>query len=404
MKKKIISFFLCFLLIFSFPLYSYASDYELSPSYIGTDVFGNGYQTSCDSSTCKFDGSSITWSDSAHLVQTADIYACQFDFSIIGSFSSDDVITINYSNTLGGFKFNTATCSFYENGDKTSSLSLTSSSGSFSYTVLNNVDDVRFIIYSEDLTKSPTSTTASTRFKVTFSVETAETGLLKTIIEYIKGIFSDLQDLPNKISDFFADLKNNLSSLFADVGEWFSQLGDNLKQWFESVGEWFSQLGDNLKQWFEDVGNWFSELFSNISAFFTGLWDDFTEWFKSLFIPRDGYFSEMFNSFGQWLSDHLGFLAQSADVITSLINTISNLDGSSSGVIVFPEIRLPFLDNPLIMERQEFDLLSYINSISVLKQIYQIYQLIVTALFTFLFVKYAYRKFEEILKGREVTD
>lgn len=404
MKKKIISFFLCFLLIFSFPFYSYASDYELSPSYTGTDVFGNGYQTACDSSTCKYDGSSITWSDSAHLVQTADIYACQFDFSIIGSFSSDDVITINYSNTLGGFKFNTATCSFYENGDKTSSLSLTSSSGSFSYTVLNNVDDVRLIIYSEDLTKSPTSATPSTRFKVTFSVETAETGLLKTIIEYIKGIFSDIQDLPNKISDFFADLKNNLSSLFADVGEWFSQLGDNLKQWFESVGEWFSQLGDNLKQWFEDVGNWFSELFSNISAFFIGLWDDFTEWFKSLFIPRDGYFSEMFNLFGQWLSDHLGFLAQSADVITSLINTISNLNGSSSGVIVFPEIRLPFLDNPLIMERQEFDLLSYINSISVLKQIYQIYQLIVTALFTFLFVKYAYRKFEEILKGREVTD
>lgn len=290
MKKKIISFFLCFLLIFSFPLYSYASDYELSPSYIGTDVFGNGYQTACDSSTCKYDGSSITWSGSANLVQTADINACQFEFSIIGSFSSDDVITINYSNTLGGFKFNTATCSFYENGDKTSSLSLTSSSGSFSYTVLNNVDKVRLIIYSDDLTKSPTSTTPSTRFKVTFSVEAAETGLLKTIIEYIKGIFSDIQDLPNKISDFFADLKNNLSSLFADVGEWFSQLGDNLKQLFESVGEWFSQLGDNLKQWFENVGNWFSELFSNISAFFTGLWDDFTEWFKSLFIPRDGYF------------------------------------------------------------------------------------------------------------------
>lgn len=404
MKKKIISFFLCFLLIFSFPLYSFADSYTLDPEYLETCVYSSGQFTACDPESCKFDGSSITWALISGEINTSDLYGCSFGFVVNGSFSSDDVITINYDNYLGGFKFNTATCTVRENGNTTTSISLNSSSGTFSYTVESNVSHVIFYIYSEDITKSPTSTTPSTRFKVSFSVETAETGLLKTIIEYIKGIFSDLQDLPNKISDFFADLKNNLSSLFADVGEWFSQLGDNLKQWFESVGEWFSQLGDNLKQWFEDVGNWFSELFSNISAFFTGLWDDFTEWFKSLFIPRDGYFSEMFNLFGQWLSDHLGFLAQSADVIISLINTISNLDGSSSGVIVFPEIRLPFLDNPLIMERQEFDLLSYINSISVLKQIYQIYQLIVTALFTFLFVKYAYRKFEEILKGREVTD
>lgn len=403
MKKKIISFFLCFLLIFSFPFTVSAADDSITFSADNLSLTAGS--TAYGVIGPVFDGS-LQMLPTEYDISSNQVRAIQFIFSFKSNFIPGDKITTFATSTLGGVAFTEGFYQVYEeNAPSYTKLNVLSGNGiAVDYTVKTNCNRITFVFYSTAIKHSGSNTTASTRLKVTYNFTPADIGLLNSIIEYVKGIFSDIQDLPNKISDFFADLKNNLSSLFADVGEWFSQLGDNLKQWFESVGEWFSQLGDNLKQWFEDVGNWFSELFSNISAFFTGLWDDFTEWFKSLFIPRDGYFSEMFNLFGQWLSDHLGFLAQSADVITSLINTISNLNGSSSGVIVFPEIRLPFLDNPLIMERQEFDLLSYINSISVLKQIYQIYQLIVTALFTFLFVKYAYRKFEEILKGREVTD
>lgn len=403
MKKKIISFFLCFLLIFSFPFTAYAADDSITFSADNLSMVADS--TAYGVIGPVFDGS-LQKLPTEYEITSNQVTAIQFIFSLKGNFTSGDKITTYATSSLGGVAFTEGFYSVYEEHSPSyTEVNVLSGNGiAVDYTVKTSCNRIRFVFRSTAVKHSGDNTTASTRLKVDYNFTPADIGLLNSIIEYVKGIFSDIQDLPNKISDFFADLKNNLSSLFADVGEWFSQLGDNLKQWFESVGEWFSQLGDNLKQWFEDVGNWFSELFSNISAFFTGLWDDFTEWFKSLFIPRDGYFSEMFNLFGEWLSDHLGFLAQSADVITSLIDTISNLDGSSSGVIVFPEIRLPFLDNPLIMERQEFDLLSYINSISVLKQIYQIYQLIVTALFTFLFVKYAYRKFEEILKGREVTD
>ena len=403
MKKKIISFFLCFLLIFSFPFTVSAADDSITFSSDNLSMVADS--TAYGVIGPVFDGS-LQKLPTEYEVTSNQVRAIQFIFSLKGNFTAGDQITTYVTSSLGGVAFTEGYYHvFEEHSPSYTKVNVLSGDGiAVDYTVKTSCNRIRFVFYSTAVKHSGDNTTASTRLKVDYNFTPADIGLLNSIIEYIKGIFSDIQDLPNKISDFFADLKNNLSSLFADVGEWFSQLGDNLKQWFESVGEWFSQLVDNLKQWFEDVGNWFSELFSNISAFFTGLWDDFTAWFKSLFIPRDGYFSEIFNLFGQWLSDHLGFLAQSADVITSLINTISNLNGSSSGVIVFPEIRLPFLDNPLIMERQEFDLLSYINSISVLKQIYQIYQLIVTALFTFLFVKYAYRKFEEILKGREVTD
>ena len=400
MKNKILSFLLCFSLLFSFPFITYGSDYTLVPDYMNTTVTGNGYMVA-GPPDMNFDGSLILWEFDK--INTSQITECSFCFNINGDFAPNDIVTINYANTLGGFIFNSASGFVRENGKETAIL-LNSSTGTITYTVVENCNSLFVYFSSSNITKSSTSSTPSTRFKVTLSVETAETGLLKTIIEYIKGIFSDLQDLPNKISDFFADLKNNLSSLFADVGEWFSQLGDNLKQWFESVGEWFSQLGDNLKQWFEDVGNWFSELFSNISAFFTGLWDDFTAWFKSLFIPRDVYLDYLYNYFGQWLSDHLGFIAQSFELIVSLLTTISNLDGSTTGIITFPEIKLPFFDNPILLAKQDFDLLGYINSIPALSNVYSIYKTIVTAFFIFLFIRFAYKKFNEILKGREVTD
>lgn len=245
---KLVSLLLCLTLFFSFPFSASASDYSLEPDYLNTTVTGNGYINACDSSTCKFDGSSITWSNSANLVQTSQITSCSFGFDIVGDFSPDDVITINYSNTLGGFIFNSASGFVRENGQNTSSILLNSSSGTFTYTVLDNTDNLFFYISSSDITKSPTSTSPSTRFKVTFSVETAETGLLKTIIEYIKGIFSDLQDLPNKIGDFFSNLITNLQNLFNNVGEWFSQLGDK-------IGDFFTNLGDNISGFFEKLWN-----------------------------------------------------------------------------------------------------------------------------------------------------
>lgn len=238
---NLVSLLLCLTLFFSFPLNSFADSYTLNPEYLGTCVYSPRQFTACDPDSCKYDGSSITWSLISGVINTSDLYGCSFEFVVNGSFSSDDVITINYSNTLGGFKFDTATCTVRENGNTTASIPLNSSSGTFSYTVESNVSHVNFDIYSEDITKSPTSTTPSTRFKVTFSVETADQGLLKNIIELIK-------EIPTKIGDFFSNLISNLQNLFNNVGEWFTELGDKIR-------DFFTNLGNSISGFFEKLWN-----------------------------------------------------------------------------------------------------------------------------------------------------
>ena len=409
MKKKILSFLLSFVLLISaFPLSAYASNeyfilnrvYTATKDYSADDVKNGGLTGAfpLGDKWCTFEyTANSSFSDNSYTVDFTDLFevGCSA-WSVINYIRLEDannnmLLTISpnmmdYSDDYPG-----GTLRSYDNG------SFKCSPNSNKQLKLNVT-----IYFTTNITSDKFNVSSWDYIPITTESET--NSILSSIIDYIQEIIVSLSELPDKIKSFFTDLKNNISAWFDDVGEWFNELGDKLKQWFDDVGEWLTQLGDNLKQWFDDVGNWFSELFTNISNFFTDLWDGFIEWFKSLFVPRDGYFTELLNFFNEWFLAHFGFLAQAATVIYSLIETISNLDGTTTGIIIFPEIRLPFLDNPLLMEQQEFDLLSYINSISVLKQIYEIYQVIVTALFIFFFVKYAYRKFEEILKGREVTD
>ena len=409
MKKKILSFLLSFVLLISaFPLSAYASNeyFILNRVYTATkdhtvDDAKNGGLTGAFPNSdkwCTFEyTANSSFSDNSYTVDFTDLFEIgTHAWSVINFIKLEDannnlLLTISpnmmdysddYPNgTLRSYDIGSFKCS--PNSNKQLKLNIT-------IYFTTNITSDKFDVSSWDY--------------IPITTESETNSILSSIIDYIQEIIVSLSELPDKIKSFFTDLKNNMSAWFDDVGEWFSELKDNISAWFSDVGEWFTQLGDNLKQWFDDVGDWFSNLFTNISNFFTDLWEGFIEWFKSLFVPRDGYYTELLNFFNEWFLAHFGFLAQAAIIISSLIETISNLDGTTTGIIIFPEIRLPFLDNPLIMEQQEFDLLSYINSISVLKQIYKIYQVIVTALFIFFFVKFAYRKFEEILKGREVTD
>lgn len=410
MKNKILSFLLSFVLLISaFPLSAYAY------SHIGSGK----YTFTADNSQTVTVNSSVGGSVSGSPIIQRRLTRIVIDFPVTITGNKGDIVSFEFKMNSDYY----ADCGYLlscgvegliglQPGDYVISEGVDFSIEPIITTEFELYRDCENEVVDFNLIIGPINYTsdfdplqrANIDFSLSCEVIDSNKSLLNSIIEYIKEIFNSLKELPTKIQSFFNDLKVNISSWFNDVGMWFSELKDNISAWFSDVGEWFTELGDNLKQWFIDVGNWFSELFTNISNFFTDLWEGFIEWFKSLFVPRDGYFTELMNYVNEWFLSHFGFLAQAGNIIYSLIETISNLDGTTTGIIIFPEIRLPFLNNPLLMEQQEFDLLSYINSISVLKQIYEIYQVIVTSLFIFFFIKYAYRKFEEILKGREVTD
>lgn len=254
------------LIIFnSFTVSVYASDYSLEfvvcavtaktsqyPSGIIYDVPVNE----------NFDGNIITWPDADFT--TSQVDGIDFQIILTGSFSSGDIVTFNYSSNLGGLAFNTADLRVTENGNYTN-FYFNNSSGTFSYTFSENCNRLRLWLTSEDLRKSPESVTPSTRFKLTYSVETEEKGLLKSILDWIKQI-------PTKIGEFFTNLVNNL------------------KEWFNSIGEWFTELGDKISGFFEN-------LFNNIKEFFT-----------SLFKPSEDYFDTVRADLDAFLTEHLGIV------------------------------------------------------------------------------------------------
>lgn len=257
------------LLLVSFTIFSsfsvpvFGADYKLEwNSCAVTGVNSMGGIIDSVATNPNFDGNIIVWSSGQF--DTAHTDGIEWGFYLSGSFSSGDVITFNYANTLGGLAFNTANLRITENGNSKNQL-LSSSSGTFTYSVNENCDIIEFFLTSNDLKKSPTSTSPSTRFKLTFTVETQEVGLLKSILNFIK-------EIPTKIGEFFTNLVNNL------------------KDWFNSIGEWFSELGDKISGFFEN-------LFNNIKEFFT-----------SLFKPSDDYFTNLKNDLDAFLSQHLGIV------------------------------------------------------------------------------------------------
>ena len=151
-------------------------------------------------------------------------------------------------------------------------------------------------------------------------------GLLDKIIDFVKGIFENIKELPGKIGDFFSNLSNSLNQWFSDVGAWFSNLGDNLKQWFANVGDWFSSLGDK------------------IGGFFTDIFDKIKEFFTNLFKPHDGYFDEVKTDLDNYLTEHLGIAYTAVPSILKFTKTIFTNTynaGDTDPVITLPAIDIP---------------------------------------------------------------
>lgn len=173
--------------------------------------------------------------------------------------------------------------------------------------------------------------------KINSDVSSESSSLLNKIIDFVKGIFENLKELPSKIGDFFSNLSNSLKQWFADVGDWFSNLGDNLKQWF-------TNLGDNLRQWFANVGDWFSSLGDKIGGFFTDIFNKIKEFFTSLFKPHDGFFDEVRNDLDAYLAAHLGIAYTAIPAIlefTKRIFTDVSTAYQSAPMITLPAINIP---------------------------------------------------------------
>lgn len=264
------------------------------------------------------------------------------------------------------------------------------------------------------------------------------------------SLSSETQSLGNKISKFFTDLFNRLTSWFDSLFQWlkdirdgnisfadsvktaFTTITDNIKNFFSELGkkltdgfinltssirEFFTNLGNNLKEWFKDVGNWFKEIGDRIGNFFTNLWNNISDsissittavsdwwqsvkdFFHSLFVPEDGFFDSYKLNWENWAKEHFALFFDVQDILDILFNFFEG-DDLEPGIVI-PEIKLPFFNNPVIIPRTTFYFSQLLNQHTMIKRIYDLFQIGFSAIVYGLLLVYLQKTFSKILTDDE---
>lgn len=178
-------------------------------------------------------------------------------------------------------------------------------------------------------------------------------GISTSINEYIQKVIDKFKDITDSIKQnislmtsdiqgFFQSLKNHLSDLVVKIKTFFAELGEQITAFALSVKEWFADLFSKLGDWFASVGQWFKDLWTNISNKFVEIKTDIKDWFESLFVVGENFWSEYRDNFNVFMSEHFGFLYQTMDIFTTILNRFKELlVGDGSAAIRIPKIAIP---------------------------------------------------------------
>ena len=250
---KLVSLLLCLTLFFSYPFSAYAG----AGSFQSAEV------------QCKFDNDQVVSNSGRNGVAISlspGIYSRMVDLTTNYTFlvTGDAGDTVTVTASIKGYVTRvTGTALVYSSGVANKTSTINGNTLKFSFELLSNCDKQPITVSCSMIVNSVDSShglsNAAFGWDMDLSVKSETNSMLSSISEWVEGIFDDIQDLPNKIGDFFSSLTSSLSSWFDDVGDWFTQLGNNIK-------EWFSDLGDRISGFFTNLGN-------SISGFFEKLWN-----------------------------------------------------------------------------------------------------------------------------------
>lgn len=122
----------------------------------------------------------------------------------------------------------------------------------------------------------------------------------------------------------------------------------------------------------------------------------FLDMLKSIFIPSDDFLSNYFDELYNWFCDRLGFLSYPLQLIINILNKILNINWAEP-IINIPDIPEPFTGN-LLIHATSFNLNSLLTN-DTLKNVHDIYLILVDAVIIFALVNLAKNKFEEVTKS-----
>lgn len=191
----------------------------------------------------------------------------------------------------------------------------------------------------------------------TLEKQDTTSGLLNGIIEFVKGIYNGIVDLPNKIA-------SSISGFFT----WIVDAIDTMKNF---IGGLLQSVIDGLIA----LGNFILD----------GL--------KSLFIPSDGFFTSLFNDLYTFFDEKLGVLFLPFELLGMVLEQFLAIS-EGSGVFTIPDVHV--MDYKIISSTT-FDLKGAFTRI--LGDYYPIYYAFVDVGFILIFINSVKDKFDQITSG-----
>lgn len=124
--------------------------------------------------------------------------------------------------------------------------------------------------------------------------------------------------------------------------------------------------------------------------------EGFLNLLKSVFIPSDDFLSNYFDELFGWFTDRLGFISYPFELIVDILNKILSINFGEP-IISIPDIQEP-VTNELLVKGTSLNLNMFLEN-KILKNIHDIYLIIIDSIIIFALVNLAKNKFEEVTRS-----
>lgn len=138
------------------------------------------------------------------------------------------------------------------------------------------------------------------RYQFAMEISSEEAGLLKSIIEWLKGIVNSITEIPQKIWNFFSAA-------------------------------------------FEDVFGWLEDIWDTLSQLPSKIWEFIENGLKKLFIPSEGYIFGFREDMDYLLADRFGAVYQVVNITLESWDRVMESDDTNS--VDIPLVTIPLPDN-----------------------------------------------------------
>lgn len=197
------------------------------------------------------------------------------------------------------------------------------------------------------------------------------------------------------LNNNFDNLQSSIIESNKDLEETITESNKELQESIDTQTEAIKENNETNKNIFEKIGEILSYLNPFSENFFAyKLVELIVDGLKSLFIPADDFFSLYFDELNNWFSDRLGFLYYPLELLFDLLDRFLNINFAEP-VINIPDIKEPFTDVTLIKSTS----LNFNELLEneTLKNVHDIYFIIVDAFIYIGLVTLLYKKYEEVM-------